>query len=223
MTSSEFSNEFDILYNNIMSNQAPGLNGYEKSVLLTQAQESLLLDIYTGKFNESSFEYTEEVSSYLNTLVKQEEITSTVEGTGISENSVFYSLPEDLWFITYEEAKLDDTSLGCKNGKSVLVKPITQDTYNLAVKNPFRGPNSNRVLRLLIDNKAELISKYKIKSYTVRYISNPSPIIVENLSDYGTPIKGITGVTECKLNPASHRIILNRAVVLAKELWASGK
>lgn len=37
MTPDEFSNEFDILYNNIMSNKAPGLNVYEKSVFLTIA------------------------------------------------------------------------------------------------------------------------------------------------------------------------------------------
>ena len=35
----EFSNEFDVLYNNIMSNQAPGLDEYEKSVFLTKAQD----------------------------------------------------------------------------------------------------------------------------------------------------------------------------------------
>jgi hypothetical protein len=33
----EFSNGFDILYNNIMSNAAPGLNEYEKSFFLTKA------------------------------------------------------------------------------------------------------------------------------------------------------------------------------------------
>jgi hypothetical protein len=37
MTNQEFINEFDILYNNIMSNQAPGLDEYEKSVYLTLA------------------------------------------------------------------------------------------------------------------------------------------------------------------------------------------
>jgi len=37
MTTGEFSNEFDLLYNNIMSNSAPGLNEYEKSVFLTKA------------------------------------------------------------------------------------------------------------------------------------------------------------------------------------------
>ena len=37
MNHTEFSNEFDVLYNNIMSNAAPGLNEYEKSVFLTKA------------------------------------------------------------------------------------------------------------------------------------------------------------------------------------------
>jgi hypothetical protein len=37
MTNPEFSDEFDIYYNNITSNQAPGLNEYEKSVFLTEA------------------------------------------------------------------------------------------------------------------------------------------------------------------------------------------
>jgi hypothetical protein len=37
MTTTEFSNEFDILYNSITSNMAPGLDEYEKSVFLTRA------------------------------------------------------------------------------------------------------------------------------------------------------------------------------------------
>lgn len=38
----EFDNQFDVLFNNITSNQAPGLNTYEKSVLLTKAQDEVV-------------------------------------------------------------------------------------------------------------------------------------------------------------------------------------
>lgn len=223
MTTQEFSNEFDILYNNIMSNSAPGLNEYEKSIFLTQAQEALVLDIYRGKFDENSFESTEEVSDYINTLVRQSKITDTVEGNGISTNSVFYQLPDDIWFITYESVILRDNNLDCKNGQEVIVKPITQDEYYSISKNPFRGANDRRVLRLLSDNKAELISKYRIESYLIRYLSKPEPIILDNLSTYGVTINGKSKITECKLNPAVHRILLNRAVQLAKSIWTSGK
>lgn len=223
MTTQEFSNEFDILYNNIMSNSAPSLNKYEKSILLTQAQEALVLDIYRGKFDENSFESTEEVSDYINTLVRQLKITDTVEGNGISTNSVFYQLPDDIWFITYESVILRDNNLDCKNGQEVIVKPITQDKYYSISKNPFRGANDRRVLRLLSDNKVELISKYGIESYLIRYLSKPEPIILDNLSTYRVTINGKSEITECKLNPAVHRILLNRAVQLAKSMWASGK
>ena len=223
MTTQEFSNEFDILYNNIMSNSAPGLNEYEKSIFLTQAQEALVLDIYRGKFDENSFESTEEVSDYINTLVRQSKITDTVEGNGISTNSVFYQLPNDIWFITYESVILRDNNLDCKNGQEVIVKPITQDEYYFISKNPFRGANDRRVLRLLSDNKAELISKYRIESYLIRYLSKPEPIILDNLSTYRVTINGKSEITECKLNPAVHRILLNRAVQLAKSIWTSGK
>lgn len=222
MTTQEFSNEFDVLYNNIMSNAAPGLNEYEKSVLLTQAQEALILDIYNGKFNENSFESTEEVSSYINTLVKQLRITDTVEGNGISKDSIFYKLPDDLWFITYESVILKDDTLGCKNGQEAIVKPITQDKYYSINRNPFRKSNDKRVLRLLLDNKVELISKFKIESYLVRYLSKPEPIILDDLSTYGVTINGKSEVTECKLNPAVHRTLLNKAVQLAKFIWTSG-
>ena len=223
MTTQEFSNEFDILYNNIMSNSATGLNEYEKSIFLTQAQEALVLDIYRGKFDENSFESTEEVSDYINTLVRQSKITDTVEGNGISTNSVFYQLPDDIWFITYESVILRDNNLDCKNGQEVIVKPITQDEYYSISKNPFRGANDRRVLRLLSDNKAELISKYRIESYLIRYLSKPEPIILDNLSTYRVTINGKSEITECKLNPAVHRILLNRAVQLAKSIWTSGK
>ena len=52
MTTQEFSNEFDILYNNIMSNAAPGLDEYEKSVFLTKAQEEIIYNYFNPKGNK---------------------------------------------------------------------------------------------------------------------------------------------------------------------------
>ena len=68
MTTQEFSPEFDLLYNNISSNQAPGLTEYEKSIFLTQAQEEIAIGLYEGKYGES-FEGTEEMRTYLNPLI----------------------------------------------------------------------------------------------------------------------------------------------------------
>ena len=52
MTNQEFSNEFDVLYNNIMSNAAPGLDEYEKSVFLTKAQDEIVKAYFNPKTNK---------------------------------------------------------------------------------------------------------------------------------------------------------------------------
>ena len=53
MTVEEFSNEFDILYNNITSNQAPGLDEYEKSVSLTKAQDEIIKSYFNPRLNKT--------------------------------------------------------------------------------------------------------------------------------------------------------------------------
>lgn len=49
MSTEEFDNMFDVLYNNITSNQAPGLNAYEKSVFLTKGQDETLKNYFNPK------------------------------------------------------------------------------------------------------------------------------------------------------------------------------
>ena len=51
MTTTEFSNQFDLLFNNISSNQAPGLNEYEKSVFLTKAQDEIVKNYFQAESN----------------------------------------------------------------------------------------------------------------------------------------------------------------------------
>lgn len=231
MTCEEFSLEFDLLYNNIMSNKAPGLSGYEKSLFLTQAQESIVLDIYSGKYGDS-FERTEETKSYLNILIKQKEyigIDGTDEnsikskGDKLDTRSVFITLPEDLWFRTGETATIIDDSYKCHSDglREVTVLPVTQDTFVRTKRSPFRGPNEKRILRLDSTNKqVELISNYEIHSYTIRYLSRPEPIILVQLPQ-GLTIGGKSSPQTCLLNTTIHRAILSKAVLIAKSSWES--
>lgn len=217
MTNQEFSNEFDILYNNIASNQAPGLDEYEKSVFLTDAQESLVLEIITGKnLTGDSFEKTEEIRQYLTNITKTAVLNKSqdTEIHRISNKSVLYDTPPDLWIPTYESVTFDDSTLCC-NPEYIAVLPVTQDEFTRIIKNPFKKASKNRVLRLDIANKIELVSEYNIKEYTIRYIKRLSPIVLEDLPE-GLSIKGKNKKTECELNPALHEAILGRAVELAK-------
>lgn len=49
MSVEEMDNMFEILYNDIDSRQAPGLNAYEKSVFLTKAQDEILKNYFNPK------------------------------------------------------------------------------------------------------------------------------------------------------------------------------
>lgn len=51
MTTLEFSNAFEIEYNNVMSNQSPGIDEYEKSRLLSKAQLELVKNHFNAKSN----------------------------------------------------------------------------------------------------------------------------------------------------------------------------
>lgn len=226
MTIEEFSNEFDTLLNSYATINQFGkvenpatieLDEYEKSVFLTKAQEEIVIDLYSGKNPlGDSFEKTEEVRRYLSDLIKTYTTTDKKVGyVGLSKTSIFFELPKDLWFITYESAGLEDSRLECMNGEEISVIPVTQDDYFRISKNPFRGANKRRALRLDIGNGiVEIVSEYNIDRYLVRYVARPEPIVLTDLPD-NLSINEVSTKTECKLNPVIHRAILEKAVQLA--------
>lgn len=221
MTNEEFSNGFDTLINSYASSEAFGysqnplnFDEYEKSIFLTKSQEEIVEGLYTGKILGDSFESTEQLRRYLSDLVKTAILPCEKASKGLSENSVFAILPDDIWFITYEAVRLHSEN-PCLNGKEIRVIPTTQDEYHRTKDNPFKRPNLRKALRLDIDNqRVEIISEETVQDYLVRYLSRPEPIVLLDLPD-GLSINNISKETNCKLNPGIHRMILDVAVNMA--------
>jgi hypothetical protein len=232
MTPSEFSNQFDVLVNSYtrfrdFDNKEPRdtieFDEYEKSLYLTKAQEELVRGLYNGRNSLSeSFEQTEELRRYLSDLVVEAELQPTVTSNGlplgVDSNSKFFTLPEDLWFITYEEVKVSDSK--CEDTSSLEVYPVRQDEYHRIKKNPFRGANERRALRLdLSEGVIEIVCKYTVTKYYLRYLQKLSPIILADLPN-GITIghtESFTGntVTPCYLHEGLHQKILELAVLMA--------
>jgi len=226
MTTTEFSNEFDILYDNVASKSAPGLDLYEKSVFLTKAQLEIVKNHYLNQNKyQASFEGNEKRRIDLKELIKNYETSTLLQSdVGLSNLSKFYELPADL-FLTIQEQVIFNSTDDCLNDKVVKVIPKTYDEYNIQIKNPFKKPDSDTVWRLdyskqnQIDN-VELVSKYDIKKYQLRYIKFPSPIILTSLilGDFlgeGLSINNQTDEQTSELDESIHDEILNRAVELA--------
>lgn len=225
MTNEEFSNGMSTLLNSYGQKAAVGdqnsfqeivLDEYEKSFFLTKAQEDLVQALYSGENIEGeSFEHTERLRRYLSRLNKEASIEADAYSDilGIDTSSKVYTLPDDVWFITYEAVKVNSDN--CWNGKYVQVIPTRQDEFHRKVKSPFRGANNRRALRLDLDeNRVEIVYPLGIDFYYVKYLRKPRPIILQDLPE-NLSINDVSTETTCELNDVLHQKILERAVMLA--------
>lgn len=227
MNLEDFSHEFDVAVNSYSFSPQAGdeatrqtltFDEYEKSVWLSKAEKALVLSIYNGKNTSGeSFEETEENRRYLANLISEASLepisNSSDMPLGMDSKSKFFTLPEDVWFITYEA--VDYVGGKCAGVKSMEVVPATQDEYHRLKKNPFRGANDRRALRLdLADGVVEIICKYEVTDYYLRYLRRIKPIILIDLPDNLT-IDDTNIATECEIHEELHQRILELAVQMA--------
>ena len=214
----ELSNLFDtllqpfIVKDNFGEQNTLAFDEYEKSIFLTKAQEQIVLELY------QELEQSEEVRKYLSNLIKTDNYVPIGEQDETLINNNFKSykveISNDILFMIYEQCTLNDEN-NCINNKIVSVVPTIHDDLDKVLKNPFKSPNSRKVIRLDFDNKIELISKYNISNYKVRYLKKPNPIILVALEDNLSINNGDTKVSNGETNPILHERIVQRAVQLA--------
>ena len=218
MNVQELSNLFDTLLqpyitkDNFGKQNTLAFDEYEKSIFLTKAQEQIVLELY------QELEQSEEVRKYLSNLIKTDNYAPVGEQDETLINNNFKSykveISNDILFMIYEQCTLSDEN-NCINNKIVSVVPTIHDDLDKVLKNPFKSPNSRKVIRLDFDNKIELISKYNISNYKVRYLKKPNPIILVALEGNLSINNGDTKVSNSETNPILHERIVQRAVQLA--------
>ena len=218
------------------------LNEYEKSIYLTQAQEAFVRGYFTSATDiDATFEGSENARKSIEALVYDAVLESSETlnlRQHIVKGSKFFSLekdannvPLDVWFVIYESlvyetSEEDDIkkpnscvydNVDAKGWGYTISIPITHDDFYRTYNNPFRGVTNRRALRLTAGEKLyEVVSKYDIDKYFIRYVKRPEPIILENLPD-GLTINGKDEPNDpvCVLDESLHDIILSNAVQLA--------
>lgn len=220
----ELTNGFDILYNNISSNASPGLNEYEKSVILTKAQIEVLKNYFNPKGNKykEGFDGSQKRQidfSNLIKVVKPEESNSLMNSVQkMDERSTLYEVPEDVLFV------LNETANVVYDGKykhKVDIVPLRYDEYSMMVSKPFKQPYKHQGWRMINATSQRLVEVIvkegaEISDYTMRYVRYPRPIILIDLEDEGLSIQGENKVSECELDRSLVDEILQRAVEIAK-------
>lgn len=165
MTTQEFSNEFDVLYNNIMSNQAPGLDEYEKSIFLTKAQEELVRDYFNSRNvkNAQGFDDNQKRQYDFSTLLSSITLPDFIDtyralsardlviyNTIFDSRAKIYIAPSDLFLVINES--IEDSA---KRRYSVL--PISYDEYNRLMLKPYGFPLKRQAWRIISDRTPSLV------------------------------------------------------------------
>ena len=212
----ELSNLFDtllqpfIVKDNFGEQNTLVFDEYEKSIFLTKAQEQIVLELY------QELGQSEENRKYLSNLIKTGNYVPVGEQDETLINNTFKSykveIEDSVLFMIYEQCTLSDEN-NCINGRIVSVVPTIHDDLDKVLKNPFKSPNNRKVIRLDFDNKIELISKYNVSNYKIRYLKKPNPIILVKLEDLNIDKK--QEVSNGETNPILHERIVQRAVQLA--------
>ena len=168
MGGKEFSAQFDVLYNNIASDMAPGLNEYEKCIVLTKAQNELLKNDLLPQSNpkQAGFDANPKRQTDYSYLIRSIGLAlsaDSMSNTGPANiydprglmatfpSDIFILLNEDLWFMlktpgAYGQSP-EYTTAFHRN-----VVPISYQEYSTLMKKPYKEPAKDEAWRLMVNS-----------------------------------------------------------------------
>lgn len=226
MNNVEFSNQFDVLYNNITSNQAPGLNEYEKSVFLTKAQDEVLKNYFNPKSNpkQEGFDDTIKRQADFSGLMRESSVSPEVSpDSQFDPRSFVYKIPTDVYLTINEQILL-------KDGNNVMgirqVVPLNYEEYQRLMSKPYKEPLKYQAWKLFTSTESDSFNGRRIaevilpstdknsnytKLYKIRFIKFPKPIILSDFSSsFGENIS-INGYDGSEDNYSESDLIANWA------------
>lgn len=242
MTTEEFSNTFDTLLNSYNNQANFGessskadlvLDEYEKSVLLTQAQDIVVKSYFDRTLNPEGqgFDDTTKRQIDFSSLISVGSGTRVQDGITYDPRGKLFTFPDNNVLVVLNE-KLEVKDNKDKLKSTFVVVPINYKEYDRQMSRAYTQPLKKQCWRLFQGNKGSLDITSEIipidgsineeegdtVNYKVRFIRRPRPIVLQNFSDDVTDNVTIdleNKKTECELNPIIHMEILNKAVELA--------
>ena len=150
MTNTEFSNEFDVLYNSITSNQAPGLDEYEKSVFLTKAQDEIIKAYFNPRSNKTQegFDGSEKRQidfsmliknvNYAPIIIKSDNITTGTKVINTMNElydaiipGVTYSILPEEYQINSNSFKIEQGTIDEVSGLVYFISPFIESSFDM--------------------------------------------------------------------------------------------
>lgn len=226
MTVSEMHRSFRFGLDKLDGLNYPGFEPEEIDLLLNQAQERFIKQRYgNNNLKRDSFEQTEKRTEDLRNIVQSARLAGLPlppNGESIIYSSYMCPLPENHWFTIHERAILNcttcnttvkrglgsigDSGTATITGQYVEVRPVTHQEFERVIKDPFKGPDQTKILRLMYKNQVELVmpTTCQLLSYEFRYIRKPVTI-------------SLTGNVTCELSDHVINEVIDEAIKIALE------
>jgi len=212
LTKQEFLDNINLEIDAMVSLGSPGYTPLEISSIATLAQEELIIRTYESSSNrlKEGFEETEKRIQDLGELVVPQIFTiftpSTFYNNGfevILPNTLITNGPTDFtdvyWLPIYEEVESDQLDCSILNNTTIYTKPYVYEINHAELKrtlrNPFRKPTKDKVLRIRIEGRKHVLitdGTYNIQRYFLSYIKKPTPIdLTTNLTNQVSQLSDI--------------------------------
>lgn len=160
MTTQEFSDGFDVLYNNISSNGAPGLNDYEKSIFLTKAQDEIVKSYFNPLLNKTQQGFDGSERRQIDFSMLMHTATGIEVASDINlypgTNSKYFALPSDILMYINEVLRVSRND----SQTQLVVVPLQYTEYNRLMNKPYKRPLKNQAWRLIINGKGITYTAY---------------------------------------------------------------
>lgn len=225
MTITEMHQSFRFGLDKLDNLNYPNFLPEEIDLLLNQAQERIVKQRYgTTNTKRTSFEETQKRTEDLKELVRHVNLNfQTNNFRNITPESRFVTLPNDHWFVIQERVvqecdKCNSTPLYTEvddqnnetsvNGMYAEVRPIQHHEVDKVLKDAFKAPDYDKVLRLMVDGMVEIIpsSVCTPVKYRLRYIKKPIDVSITS-----------NPIVNCELSEHLHQEIVDEAIKIALE------
>jgi len=206
MTIAEMHIEFKFRLDKLDALNYPNFLPEEVDLILNNAQDRFIKQRYGFNNNKrQAFEETQKRTEDLKNITINGVLTPQAYSVdNIDTNARFVILPTNHWFTIQERAGITCDYCGTPVTQRVEVIPITHAEASKSLKDPFAKPNNEKVLRLTVAGKVELISSCTIVDYQLRYLRQPVAMDVNTNTD-------------CELSEHTHNELVDLAVSIALE------
>lgn len=234
MTANQMANELEQKLDRVDSFGSPGYEDFDLSSVLSEAQVVFVKKFIDELNNRKSkgFEEIEIRNQGLAALVKDAAScppSSSQVGT-IQDSTIvgkFFDLPLDFMYTIFEECTINKTECGTSTPIYAYVVPIAHNEIQRFNTSKYKRPfynvgGTSRVWRLQYSREVSGIlpsttatakrhelftdGTFDIVTYHVRYLKNPSNIVVDRTTT--------TNQRNCELDDSTHRVILDIATDL---------